>query len=102
MAAGSNPVICTMRIKRVDFDEDENPSMVTVKMTVDEAAIIARVFGGFNDYAYDATGDRSRWRRAGSEVYSALVGGFFNRFWEDGVNDVLRSGPEKVDKPSDV
>ena len=72
---------------KIGFDEEENPDKITVTMSVREAAFIAKVLGGFN-------GDRAELiQRDGPEVvgeiYSCLTGGFFNRFWDGGVKDVI-------------
>lgn len=73
-----------MRLNWIDFaGEPALPHNITVSMTVTEAAAIARVFGALNDYGL---------RRLGlddSGIYDCLTGDVFNRYWDDGVNDVL-------------
>lgn len=63
-----------MRIVRIDLDGDEKPSELTVSMTVAEAATIATLTGQHTPVTDEI-----------SSVYYGLSGGFFNRFWEDGV-----------------
>ncbi len=58
------------------------PSEITVTMTLEEAASIAKVFGSFNDKAYR---DRGLPR---TDIYNDLCGDVFNRYWEDGLDGV--------------
>lgn len=63
-------------------DEGALPVTVTVTMGIEEAAAIARVFGSMNGHAITKLG-------VSSSIWSCLAGDVFNRYWEDGVNDVL-------------
>ena len=87
-----------MKITQINLDDEGVPSDVTVKLSLDQAALIARVFGSYCGNSYKSTGDMSRWSVAGSDLYSGLVSDLFNRFWDDGVNDVLRNGPAVIEE----
>lgn len=73
--------------------EGGKPAMVTVEMSISEAAAIAKVFGGLSPKSFSekvpalTNGEHS-------EVYGCLVGEVFNRFWDDGVDGFL-SGDEE-------
>ena len=68
--------------------------MVTVEMTTDEAALVARLTGALASRTVNRALRDVRWGVALESVYSALAGGFFNRFWDDGVNDVIPHWPD--------
>lgn len=68
-----------MKIKNIKLDEDGNPETITVDMSLLESAWIARIAGECKDM--DIEGN----------IYSCLVGSFFNRFYEDGVNGVPKT-----------
>jgi hypothetical protein len=74
-------------IKVLELDEAENPEFVTVRMSVQEAAFMAKVTG------QQSTNDAEAVFPGGSDpshsVYNALVGSVFNRFWDGGVDDYL-------------
>lgn len=76
-----------MKIRQIALDEEENPESVTVQMSLPEAAFIAKIIGVTNG------ADRDKMVRngakLGSEVYDALTGSLFNRFYHGGVEDVL-------------
>lgn len=73
--------------------ENGKPVMVTVEMTIGEAAAIAKIFGGLSHNTFTekvpalTSGEHD-------EVYSCLVGEVFNRFWDDGVDGFLRGDAE--------
>lgn len=76
-----------MKIRRFDLDDDERPATVTVEMTMDEAALIYAFVGHISPKRVtDACGD-ARWSNALLDVASALGGGVFNRWFDDGWND---------------
>lgn len=77
-----------MRLKSIWFDDNQRPATVTVEMTVREAAWLARFNGRLSAAAVDEI--LPGFREESSAIYSALVGGLFNRFWDDGVNEALR------------
>lgn len=68
------------------------PTMVTVEMTIDEAAVIAKVFGEFSLKTFEEKFPRMD--NEHSEIYDCLVGEVFNRFWDDGVDGCLRGDAE--------
>lgn len=68
-----------MKIKGIHLDAEEMPQEIEVIMTIDEAAAIAQW-----------TGKLTPSTQVTSEIYSALVGGVFNRYWEDGLEGHVR------------
>lgn len=74
-----------MNIKNIKLDDEGDPAFVTVRMSVAEAKYIALTVGktNWNDREQIMAGGGE----AGDEIYSELTGGFFNRFWDDGVNE---------------
>lgn len=76
-----------MELKAMTFD-DGNLDTVTVTMTAEEAAFIAKVVGKMNDpMAQAAFGLPTQ---AHSEVYDLLAGEVFNRLYDDGVDEWIR------------
>lgn len=85
-----------MKITRVDFDEEEEPVSLTVKMSLDEAALIYAYTGRTSPLAVSTAGGSAKWGEANSDIASCLSGAFFNRFFEDGANEVLRLSAEEI------
>lgn len=77
-----------MKVRNIALGEDEMPTAIEVVMSTREAAFIARVLGAMTGTAQSEV--QSDGSTVGSDIYDALVGGVFNRFWEDGVNEVGR------------
>jgi hypothetical protein len=76
-----------MEIDSIQFEQGEEgaiPSVITVSMTLAEAVAITKVFGSFND------AERKKRGIPETEIYSALCGDVFNRYWEDGVDGAAR------------
>ncbi len=71
-----------MKIKNIALDADESPEYITVEMSVAEAKIIASLVGRMS-YSPNET----------TEIYNALVINFFNRFYDEGVDDPEVPGP---------
>lgn len=74
-----------MRLENIKFEESEEgalPSEITVTMSLEEAATIAKVFGGFNDKALRDKG------LPRTNIYNDLCDNVFNRYWEDGLDGV--------------
>ena len=69
-----------MILNGLTFKEGLLPDTVSVTMTIQEAAAIARVFGMMNGHAHDKLPNSDG-------VYDTLVDGVFNRYWDDGLND---------------
>ena len=63
-----------MKINSITLDEDELPSDIAVTMTIAEAVMIAKYVGNLTPTTDVSQG-----------LYSALVGGVINRFWDDGL-----------------
>lgn len=79
-----------MKIQSIRLDDEENPDMVVVEMSSDEAAFIARLCGSLSPQdVINALGDDPRWFNASAEVYHALAGSVFNRFYDDGIDAVV-------------
>ena len=78
------------RIARIDLDENEDPTEVHVVMSTLEAALVAKLVGKLS-----ATSAEEVIARGGAEavrtLYEGLVGGYFNRFYDGGVDDYLGS-----------
>lgn len=81
-----------MKVLRIDLDDDEDPSTVDVRMTVDEAAAIYAFLGHVAPVDVSKAAGWDRWSDAVDSAATGLSSGFFNRFWDDGVNDVLPRG----------
>lgn len=77
-----------MRIKAIEMDDDGNPATITVTMTAREAALIARMVGETNHAQRNKV--QSDGGVVGGEVYDALAGDLFNRFYDSGVAGVPR------------
>lgn len=73
-----------VRVTNIAFDEDENPSEVTVVLPIAVAAHLAKYAGGRrgSDEGYEHT----------TQVWEALTGMVFNAFWEDGLDGYYRGG----------
>lgn len=76
-----------MQIKTIEFDDAEVPQTITVTMSLGEAAFLARFAGDISPI--DEAKQFGTDGYVHASIYDALVGGLFNRFWDDGVNDVL-------------
>lgn len=77
-----------MKVRTLRLDDDGYPDRVTVDMTADEAAYIARITGRMTGQMMEATfGTDVPWKGINSGVYYALVDGVFNRYWDGGVAD---------------
>ena len=77
-----------MRIRQINLDDDGLPDKVTAELTRDEALYIATLLGKQNGITANEVmggGDAIN-----HEVYDALVGDLFNRYWDDGTADALR------------
>ena len=80
-----------MRLVRLNFDDDADeiePTRVTVDMSKDEALLVAHMIGSTSNLQRDEL--MSYGGVIGSGIYDCLVGGVFNRYWDNGVDDALR------------
>lgn len=77
-----------MKIRNIALDADEVPETISVDMSVREAALIVRLIGSHSDTQLADT--QAGGPATAGEIYGALTGAFFNRFWEDGVSGVPR------------
>jgi len=78
-----------MRVKKIKFDKNGHPTSMSVKMSVDEAGVLAKVMGQHSPAKF-----AEKFPQVDSsvleEIYGCLVGEFFNHYWDDGVDDWLR------------
>lgn len=69
-----------MEINNIKFRQDDEigaiPETVSVTMSIEEAAWIAKLAG------------KTRGGGVCSSIYSALVGDVFDRYWEEGVAEI--------------
>lgn len=74
-----------MKLKRLDFvdggEDGATPATVTVEMTIEEAAWIAKTSG------------QQRGSSPHSPIYHCLIGDVFNRYWHDGIDGYLIDNP---------
>ncbi|MFB7312999.1 hypothetical protein [Streptomyces sp. NPDC056192] len=73
-----------MLVKQINLDDDGQPETLLVRLTRNEAAYLALLTGkqsGHTSGDIMPGGDSLN-----SEVYEALTGEFFNRYYEDGVH----------------
>ncbi len=73
-----------MKLKAVQFDDDENPKMFTFDMTLDEAALLYRFVGSTQTKLVASHGQR--WVEALNGL--CAVSTALNNFYDDGVDDV--------------
>lgn len=77
-----------MKIRGIEFDDDQNPAAVTVTMTVDEAAQVTKVCGQLSAVTEPPAS------AATSALYLTMTGYLFNAYWENGVDGCLRGDAE--------
>lgn len=77
-----------MKVTRIDLDDDEMPSAISVTLTSDEAGYLAVVLGRRNGIVSEA--DLVGGSPLNSEIYNGLTG-VFHRFYEDGMDEWKRS-----------
>lgn len=76
-----------MRVDAIQFEQGEEgavPTEVSVTMSITEAAQIAKVFGAMSDHDLTERG----WEP--TRIYEDLTANVFNRYWEDGVDGMMR------------
>jgi hypothetical protein len=79
-----------MKVKSIDLGEDEMPTGATVHLTLEELTLICSLMGKISPKTMrDSYGDE--YIPAQSELYEGTTN-IFNRFYEDGVNDVVPWG----------
>ena len=76
------------QIKAIEMDDDENPAFVTVRMSIEEAAFVARFTGMHNDRT--ANEIMPNGAESSSSLFQATAYNLFNRFYDDGVDEYLR------------
>lgn len=78
-----------MKIMQINLGNDELPTSLVAELSVDEAVVLAKMTGKYSSLtATQEFGDRAE---CTTSIYDALTGGVFNRFWDDGVDDAVRS-----------
>lgn len=75
----------SVRIVNIAFDADEQPSEITLTLSIKDAALITK-HAGMVSPAQVIPADASP---ALSEFYDCLIGRVFNNHWEDGVDGYL-------------
>jgi hypothetical protein len=65
------------------------PTEVTVKLTIEELAVIGRMTGRLSPITAEEVFPKAY--EATSEMYDASVGEVFNRWWDGGIDDYLRN-----------
>ncbi|MBM9507978.1 hypothetical protein [Actinacidiphila acididurans] len=83
-----------MKVKQITLDDEEMPERVLLDCSHDEAVLIAALLG--RQDAGDLAAVVPHGGRLGAEVYDALAGSVFNRFYDDGVAgavDAIRRRP---------
>lgn len=84
-----------MKVKTIRFTDKKPvfPEKITVRLTIEEAAYIVGLTGKQKDADCEAIIDGGA--TMNHELYSALTGDVFNRYWHDGWNDYIRGkGPK--------
>lgn len=76
-----------MRIKSIKNNKKGHPKEITVVMSVDEAGAIAKTFGSYSPASFEEKFPNLVGTYVHAEIYDCLVGEFFNKTWDDGVND---------------
>lgn len=69
-------------IKSIELDDEGAPETVTIKLTVQQLAEVAKVLGKMSP----ATGSTE----GTSAFYDCAVSELFNYYWEDGLNSYMR------------
>lgn len=76
-----------MRVARVDFDENEDPTRVHAILSTAEAALVAKLVGKLSHT------EAEELMRGGGEVssslYEGMTGAFFNRYYDGGVAEYV-------------
>jgi uncharacterized membrane-anchored protein len=88
-----------VKIKAIEFDADENPTLVSVALTADEVVYLSKLVGRMDSVSADAV--MSGGAVINSSVYDGLVCGVANRFFDDGVDQwerdlAYKKLPEKM------
>lgn len=77
-----------MKIKAIVFDDESAVKGLTFEISLPEAIYLAKLLGC--QTGTTAEGIFHGGADLNSELYSCLTGEFFNRFYDDGVNDAAR------------
>lgn len=85
-----------MKILNIGFDDSQRPATVAFEMTVDEAALISALTGSVAPRTVTTALGDVRWGNACFDIPEELSDLFFNRFWDDGVRDVIPMDRLKV------
>ena len=74
-----------MRVTNIGLDGEELPETITVELSRDEAIVLGKITGKYSFSEAQANfGERAA---CTGDIYDALVGVVFNRFWDDGIKD---------------
>jgi hypothetical protein len=87
-----------MRIKSIKNNKKGNPKEITVVMSVDEAGVITKVLGRITGTEFDAKFPNLSNTDVLHEIYSCMTGEFFNKTWDDGVEDWHRGVKPNIEE----
>lgn len=73
-----------MKVKSIQLNDDEMPQSLIVELSIREALFIGLAIGGNNDA--DANAIIPGGYVENGSIYSGLVGGLFNRYWDSGID----------------
>lgn len=74
----------SIQFRQGEAEEGAVPLEITVTMSLVEAVVICKVFGGFSEAEFEKR------KLPPIDIYNDLSGDVFNRYWDDGVDDALR------------
>lgn len=78
-----------MRLQRVDFDAEEEPTSAVFELTITEMALLYNLTGRTAPIDVTAAGGGDqKWGEALDDIASCLTGSFFNRFFDAGADEV--------------
>lgn len=77
-----------MKVRSIELDDDGMPDTVTVVMTAREAAVMMTMIGKTSINDRMALFDGAD--QAAKDIHSALTADVANRFYDDGIRDMVR------------
>lgn len=82
-----------MKVRAIHFNNDEEPESLTVEMSDREAALVYAFLGHTPPSFLHEAGDGDAWIDVQDEITEALAGGFFNRMFDAGWQEI---GPRRI------
>lgn len=77
-----------MKVRAINFDENEEPESLVVEMTTNEAALLYAFLGHISPARVTAASGDVKWGNALYDAADCLSGAFFNRMWDAGFDEV--------------